>query len=119
MKNVMTYKGFLGSVEYTDEDKVFHGKVEGIDGLLSFEGNTVDSLRKDFERTVEDYLDLCRKVGKSPERSYKGSFNIRIPPELHRSADRKAAEMKMTLNQFVRKAIEDEIQNGGGHGSRK
>lgn len=112
MKDIMRYKGYIGSVEYSDEDRVFHGKIEGIDGLISFEGKTVNALRKDFERAVKDYLSLCRKVGKLPEKSYKGSFNVRIPSELHRSADRKATQLRMSLNQFVRKAIEDEL-NGG------
>jgi len=110
MKNQMTYKGYIGSVNYSDEDEVFHGKVEGINGLISFEGRTVDALRKDFEHAVEDYVKLCKKVGKQPEKSYKGSFNVRLSPDLHRSADRKATEMKLTLNQFVRKAIEDELR---------
>jgi len=108
----MTYKGYIGSVDYNDKDKVFHGKVEGVNGLISFEGDTVESLRQDFEQAVEDYLILCQKVGRHPEKSYKGSFNIRISPDLHRKADRKASEMKLTLNQFVRKAIEDELHHG-------
>lgn len=116
---VSIVKTTLGSVDYNDEDRVFYGKVQGIDGLVSFEGKPVDALRKDFEQAVDDYLKLCRKAGKPAQKSYKGSFNVRIPHELHRSADRKAAEMRLTLNQFVRKAIEDELLNGSAERKTK
>ena len=78
MKDVLTYKGFIGSAHFSDEDKVFHGKIEGIDDLI-----------KAFRNEVDDYVTLCKVLKKKPEKSYKGSFNIRIPPEIHRKAVQK------------------------------
>lgn len=80
MKNVIHYKGFLGSVYYSPEDECFHGTIEGIDDLVSFEGRSAAGLKKGFVEAVEDYLELCRATAKTPQRSYKGSFNIRISP---------------------------------------
>ena len=77
MKNVLTYKEFIGSVHFSAADKVFHGKIEGITDLVTFEGRSVAELTKAFHEAVSDYLTLCKETGKEPERSYKGSFNVR------------------------------------------
>jgi predicted HicB family RNase H-like nuclease len=109
MKDILMYKGFMGSVHFSSADKVFHGKLEGINDLITFEGKSVSELTTAFHEAVKDYLVLCKEAGKNPERSYKGSFNVRVPAELHRKAAAKAAIMGMSLNQFVQKALEDEV----------
>ena len=76
MSNYLEYKGYIGSIEFSDEDMVFYGKVQGIRSLISYEGNSAKSLIKDFHEAVDDYLDLCAERGTDPERSYKGTFNI-------------------------------------------
>jgi len=109
MKDVLTYKGFIGTVHFSAEDKVFHGKIEGIDDLVTFEGHSVEELIKAFHNEVDDYIALCKEMGKEPIRSYKGSFNVRISPEMHRKAVEKATKKGLSLNQFVQKAIEKEL----------
>jgi predicted HicB family RNase H-like nuclease len=109
MKDVMTYKDFIGSVHFSAADKVFHGKIEGIRDLVTFEGRSVAELTKAFHEAVGDYLELCKETGKEPERSYKGSFNVRVPSDLHRKAVEKAKKMGLSLNQFVQKALKDEV----------
>lgn len=109
MRDVLTYKGFIGSVHFSAEDKVFHGKIEGIDDLVTFEGQSVDELLKSFHEEVDDYIKLCKEMGKEPMRSYKGSFNVRIPPEMHRRVVETATKMGLSLNQLVQKAIEKEL----------
>lgn len=105
MSNTMEYKGYLGSVEFSEADGVFFGKVMGIRGLLSYEGANAKELVEDFHGAVDDYLALCAAEGKEPERAYKGSFNIRISPELHKNAVICAAARQMSLNSFVEQAI--------------
>lgn len=109
MKDTITHKGYLGSVHFNSGDKVFHGKIEGIDDLVTFEGKSVNELMRAFHDAVDDYIQFCEEVGKEPEKSYKGSFNVRISANLHRRAAEKAALMGMSLNQLVQKAIEDTI----------
>ncbi|MCL1895521.1 MAG: type II toxin-antitoxin system HicB family antitoxin [Clostridiales bacterium] len=72
MENVLEYKNYHGSVEYSAADRVFHGKLLGIRSLVSFEGKDVDSLEKDFIEAVDDYLDLCERHGLDPEKEYSG-----------------------------------------------
>jgi predicted HicB family RNase H-like nuclease len=107
MKNTITYKNFIGSISFSSEDEVFHGKIEGIDDLVTFEGTTVEELKNAFYEAVDDYLETCAEIGKKPEKSYKGTFNIRIKPELHQKIARKALIKGYSLNQFVEKALED------------
>ena len=105
MKNTMEYKGYVGNVEFSEEDEVFFGKVIGIRSLISYEGATAKELIKDFHDAVDDYLALCEAEGKEPEKAYKGSFNIRISPELHKQAVICAESNQMSLNSFVEKAL--------------
>lgn len=110
MKDVLAYKNFIGSVHFSAEDKAFHGKIEGISDLVTFEGQSVAELIKAFHEAANDYLELCGEAGKEPERPFKGSFNVRIPSDLHRKAVKKATMMGISLNQFVQKALEDEVE---------
>ena len=106
MSNTMEYKGYLGSVEFSEADGVFFGKVLGIRALLSYEGTTAKELVEDFHGAVDDYLALCAAEGTQPEKAYKGSFNIRISPELHRRAALYATAHQTTLNRVVESALE-------------
>ncbi len=109
MKNVMRHKGFLGSIYFSPEDDCFHGRIEGIDDLVSFEGRSVEELKKNFKGAVEDYVVLCRTAGKDQSRSYQGSFNVRVSPDLHRRAVRKSVSEGISLNRLVRRALEKEV----------
>ena len=109
MKDVLIYKDFIGSVHFSTEDKVFHGKIEGIIDLVTFEGKSVNELERAFHEGVDDYIALCKEAGKEPLKSCKGSFNVRIPYELHMKAMKQAAIRGVSLNQLVRKAIERDV----------
>jgi predicted HicB family RNase H-like nuclease len=103
----MIYKDYIGSVHYSTEDEVFYGELEGINDLISYEGSSVSELKAAFEEAVEDYLELCKLNGKEPEKMYKGSFNIRIRPELHKRAAQMALKEGKSLNQYIEDAIEE------------
>ena len=116
MKDVLIYKDYIGSVHFNSDDEVFFGKIEGIEDLVTFEGNSVIEVKKAFEEAVDDYVGLCKETGKKIEKSYKGSFNIRIAPEMHKKAKRLALMKGITLNQFIQKAVEEEvIRESGAH----
>ncbi len=110
MKDTLSFKDYIGSVHFNGEDEIFYGKIEGIEDLITFEGKTVTELKTAFEEAVEDYLALCKENNKRIEKTYKGSFNVRISPELHRKVKRTALKKGMSLNQFIQKAVEDELQ---------
>ncbi|MDR1185581.1 MAG: type II toxin-antitoxin system HicB family antitoxin [Coriobacteriales bacterium] len=102
---MLTYKGYYSVVSFDAEQCYLYGKIEGISDLVTFEADTPDDAQPAFEEAVEDYLAFCVETGKAPDRSYKGKFNVRIDSELHKAADKTAAEMGISLNQFVENAI--------------
>ena len=111
MNNIMEYKGYVGTVEFSEKDMIFYGKVMGIRALISYEGTTTHELIDDFHGAVEDYLTLCEAEGKEPEKAYKGSFNVRIPPELHKQAVIFATTHGISLNSFVENALRTSLVN--------
>jgi predicted HicB family RNase H-like nuclease len=111
MKNFIQYNGFIGSVHFSAEDECFFGKIEGIDDLVTFEGSEVSELKNAFREAVEDYLNICQTTGKPVHKSYKGTFNVRITPELHKKAVQKSLILGTSLNNLVQKAIEKEVED--------
>ncbi len=109
MKNVLQHKGYTGSVEFSATDETFFGKIVGIRDLVTFEANSVAKLKKAFKEAVEDYMAMCQEFGKHPDHEYKGSFNVRLKPKIHRLAAIRSAMQNMSLNQFVEKVIEKEV----------
>ena len=109
--NVMEYKGYVGTVEFSAEDNILFGKVIGINGLVSYEGDSIRTLREDFKAAVDDYLEMCKEKGIEPKKCYKGSFNVRISPELHRSLALLAASHNTTLNATVEEALRKYVAN--------
>ena len=114
MKHMMAYKGYYGSVHYDDDDKVFHGKVEFIRSLLSYEGTDVESLRTAFEEAVDDYLRLCEEDNKEPETPFKGTFNVRTGEDLHRRAVLLAKSKGTNLNSVITDALEKYLSSVEG-----
>ena len=83
--------------------------VQGIRALISYEGSSAAELVADFHTAVDDYLDLCRQTGQEPEKAYKGSFNVRISPQLHQDAVRCAISRNTTLNAIVEQALQQYV----------
>ena len=111
MKDTLKYEGFMGSVHFSEKDDCFFGKIEGIDDLITFEGQDVKELRMAFREAIEDYIELCRSTGKPIRKSYKGSFNVRISYDLHKRAVQKLVMLGISLNKLVQKAIEKEVES--------
>lgn len=105
MSNLLAYKNYNGTVEYSKEDKCLYGKVVGIKSLLSYEGKSVQELEEDFQKVIDEYLEDCKEQNVLPEQPYKGSFNVRINPELHRIIAIYAMENGKSLNAAVEEAL--------------
>ena len=107
----LKYKDFIGSVEYSEPDKILFGKVLGIRGLISYEGENVEELEKDFKDGINHYLSVCEEEGIKPQKSYTGAFNVRIPSDIHALAVMRAKEEGLNLNAFVKSAIEQKLRS--------
>lgn len=109
MANMLKYKGYHGSIEFSAEDNLLVGSVIGIRDRLNFHGSSIEEITQSFHDSIDGYLEMCEALGRSPDKEYKGSFNVRISPELHRQAALTAEQEGMSLNQFIQQAIEDHL----------
>lgn len=107
--NTLKYKGFLGSVNFSESDGVFFGKLEGVDGLVNFEGESVKELTEAFHEAVDDYVAYCEEAGIPAHKSYSGSLNIRINPETHSYVAVLAKQAGISINAFIKAAVEQRV----------
>lgn len=107
----MIYKGYIGSIEVSEEDNCLFGKVLALphDTMITYEGNTVSELRDDFHGAVDDYLAHCEAEGIEPRKSYSGALNIRISPEAHSKVAMLAKQAGISINAFIRNAVDRQI----------
>ncbi|MDR3164001.1 MAG: type II toxin-antitoxin system HicB family antitoxin [Synergistaceae bacterium] len=103
------YKGYVGSIEFSEEDAIFHGHVIGIKSLISFEGESVEGITDDFRSAIDEYLTFCGESGHKPEKPFKGSFNVRVGADLHRKAVMAAFARGVSLNTLVQDAIRQSV----------
>jgi predicted HicB family RNase H-like nuclease len=109
--NTMTYKGYIGSVNYSDKDQVFFGKIEGINGLVNFEGESVKELTEAFHEAVDDYLAYCQDEGIEPDKSYTGVLNVRLTPAIHRQIAMLALQAGLSINAYIKDALEEKVES--------
>ena len=109
--NVFKYKNFIGSIEVSVEDGCLHGKLLYINDLVTYEAGTVSELEIEFKKALDDYLTTCKALNKEPLKPFKGSFNVRIGPELHKSAALHAEQDGLTLNEYIKLAVQNQIQH--------
>ena len=107
--NTMTYKGYIGSVAYSEKDQVFFGKIEGINGLVNFEGESVKGLTEAFHEAVDDYLAYCADEGITPDKSYTGMLNVRLTPAIHRQIAMLALQAGQSINAYIKEALEEKV----------
>ena len=108
----LKYKGYTGSVEFSEEDDCLFGKVQGLHGtLISYEGDTVEEIRADFEGAVDDYLESCKEGGIEPAKPYSGKFIVRMTSDLHSRVAAMAEATGTTINEFITRAVTHELDH--------
>lgn len=104
--SMMHYKGYEALVEYDEDAELFHGEVLNLRDVITFQGSSVDELKRALAGSVEDYLAFCAKRGEEPERPYSGQFVVRIEPGLHRAVMSAARRAGISLNKWVARTLE-------------
>ncbi len=105
----LNYKGYYTNIQYNEKDQVLFGKIEGILDLVNFQSDSAKEIEKEFHAAVDDYLKFCEQIGKQPEKPFKGSFNVRISPDLHKELFFLSQKKRTSLNSLVEKAIDSFI----------
>ncbi len=77
----MEYKGYTGIPFIDEESESLYGHVIGLRDVITFHGDNFAELTQSFRDSVDDYMDFCKSLGRSPEKPFSGRFLLRIPPE--------------------------------------
>ncbi len=112
---MLEYKGYIGNVEFDDGADIFHGEVINLRDVITFQGRTVDDLRKAFKESIDDYLEFCLERNESPEKPFSGKFTIRLNPELHREIYVKAHKAHKSLNSWVTDVLKSTLHSESEH----
>ena len=107
---MMEYKGYFAKVEFNDEADIFHGEVINLRDVITFQGQTVDALRKAFRDSVDDYLEFCAARDEEPEKPYSGKFVVRVEPELHKKIAIIAKKNGKSLNSWVHNKLNEAVR---------
>lgn len=101
MKHTMEYRGYTGTVEYSERDECLFGRIAGINDIVTYEGQSVAEIRRAFEETVDWYLEECAAGGKQPDKPFSGNVVLRFAPELHARLETQAMETGISLDELL------------------
>jgi predicted HicB family RNase H-like nuclease len=107
MNEVLKYKGYHGSTEYSLEDDCLHGRLLGITDMITYEGNSVKEIKIAFKDSVDDYLAFCKETGKEPNKPYSGKMMFRVDPKVHAKAALAAQLKGISLNQWAEEVLRE------------
>ena len=105
------YKGYIGKVNYDEDNHIFFGEVINTRTVITFQGESVAELEAEFKASVDDYLEWCKEDGVAPEKPFSGKFNVRFTPELHRQASIAAKLLGLSLNSFIMDAVNEKLSH--------
>ncbi|MCT7406227.1 type II toxin-antitoxin system HicB family antitoxin [Aliarcobacter cryaerophilus] len=106
MANIIEYSGYIGTIEYSQEDKYFFGKIDMINDLVTFEAQNATQLEENFKNVVDEYILTCKELNREPQKAFKGVFNVRTGSELHKLAVLNATKIGVSLNTYIKNLIE-------------
>ena len=106
---MIKYKNYVGVVEYDSEGKIFTGEVIGLRDVGTFEGRSAAEIERSFKKSIDLYLEMCKRDNVEPQKPFSGRFNLRLDPELHRQIAERAALEKTSLNEFVSHILEEAL----------
>lgn len=111
MNNLMTYKGFTAKIEFSADDKVFFGRLLGIDDIVTFEAETVETLTESFHEAVDFHIEVCQKTGKKAKKSFSGKILFRLPNKLHERIAETAARHGKSINEWGKEVFEKAVKS--------
>lgn len=100
---MIEYKGYVAEVEFDDSADILHGRVvnSGPYPIATFEATDAKQLRREFERSIDEYLAWCEEDGVEPRKPFSGKLNVRLGSELHAAVAAAAAARGMSINAWI------------------
>jgi len=103
---MLKYKGYTGSVEFDDESGIFHGEVLDLRDVITFQGKSVEEIKKAFRDSIDDYLEFCKERNEKADKPFSGRLMVRLPPRLHRKVFISARREGKSLNQWIAEKLD-------------
>ena len=107
--NLMSVDGYYARIEYNSDTDLFRGEILGLSGGADFYGANPDELRREFKKSLEVFLEVCKEQGIEPRRQFSGKFNLRIPPELHEQLAMAAEAQGKSLNALAQETLQKSV----------
>jgi predicted HicB family RNase H-like nuclease len=104
--NMMKYRGYVARIEYDEEDRIFAGRLAGIDDIVVFHGSTVDELETAFHESVDHYLEVSDRTGRPAQKPYSGKLMLRINPEIHAAVATASQVQGKSINQWATEVLD-------------
>ena len=111
--SLMTQGGFHARIDYDEDTDLFRGEILGLTGGADFYGSSPEELRREFRKSLDVFLEVCREKGIEPRRQFSGKFNLRISPKLHEQLALRAQASDKSLNAFAQEALESSLAAAG------
>lgn len=104
---MLTYKGYVGHVEYDPDADILYGRVVDVRDTVTFKGKTTEEIKQAFKDSVDDYLEFCAEIGKTPSKPYSGNLSLRTTPELHRRIVIAAGKAHKSANEYMEELLDN------------
>jgi predicted HicB family RNase H-like nuclease len=104
--NMMKYKGYIARIEYDEGDRIFVGRLAGIEDIVTFHGSTVDELETAFHESVDHYLEVSERTGRPAQKPYSGNLMLRINPDIHAAVASAAQVQGKSINQWASEVLD-------------
>ncbi|MBN7796969.1 type II toxin-antitoxin system HicB family antitoxin [Parahaliea mediterranea] len=111
MIKMMEVNGFRATVDYDPDIEMFRGEFVGLNGGADFYSDSVKGLKREAERSLKEFIAVCKERGLSVKKDYSGRFNVRVDPQLHEEAVQVARAAGISLNKLVEMALEHELKD--------
>ena len=106
----MKYNNYIARIEFDEQDRIFVGRLAGIDDIVSFHGSNVDELEVAFHESVDHYLEVSKRTGRSAQKPYSGNLMLRINPDIHAAVATISQAQGKSINQWA-----GEVLNKAAH----
>lgn len=106
---MLKYKNYVGVVQFDDEAMIFHGEVMGLRDVITFRGTTPEEIKKEFEASIDGYLEWCKELGQEPEKPFSGNIHLRLRPDLHAKLAADAKYRGISLNHYINQTLQQAV----------
>ena len=108
---MLKYKGYTGIVHFDADAMLFHGEIVGLNDVVTFRGMTPEEIKKEFEVSIDGYIDWCKELGQEPEKPFSGDIHLRVQPDFHATLASEAKSKGISLNNYIHQMLKRAVES--------